>query len=133
MHASRFTSCHNSSVRQLRYILVVYGISLLFWLSTLAYRTYTDREIDRLNKPLFTMQCDGWCALHFVSYTAMGFLAPSYWHVLIAVGFLFELVELGLARVSKYVKYDLVGDTLTNAGGIVLGVFLRNVLARSAV
>lgn len=132
MHASRLTDCHNRSL-QLRYILVVYGISLLFWLSTLAYRTYTDREIDRLNEPLFTMQCDGWCALHFVSYAALGFLAPSYWHVLIVAGFLFELVELGLSLVVKFVKYNLVGDTLTNAGGIVLGVFLRLVLLRSTV
>lgn len=74
-----------------------------------------------------TFECDGWCTLHFISYALMGFLAPSYWYILIILGFLFEFVEMGISRVIQFVDYAVIKDTLINTSGVIFGVFISTV------
>ena len=119
----------NDSHTQGYYIGIVYGISILFWISTIFYRNSVQHgDLTELKTPLFTFTCDGWCVLHFVSYTLMGFLSPKYWFGLMVMGFVFELVEAIVATHVDYVNYQIVKDTIINSAGVVLGVFIRSVV-----
>ena len=72
-----------------------------------------------------------WCMLHFATYTAAGALAPDYWWLLIACGVVFEYVEDYLSSYSQYIDSNVIGDSLVNTGGVVFGMFLRNVAERA--
>jgi len=62
-----------------------------------------------------------------MSYALMGFLAPSYWYILIILGFVFEFVEIGMSRVFKFVNYAVIRDTIINTSGVIFGVFIRTI------
>ena len=79
------------------------------------------------------IQCNGWCILHFLLYLLLGFCAPSYWHVLVVIGVLFEIVEYMLSRIMPRGEFteSLSGryiDIIVNTAGVGVGVFLRCVL-----
>lgn len=117
----------NDKHLQLYFIIAICCISLCFFIATIAYRTYHNQDIRRLKTVYLTLKCNGWCALHFISYALMGFLAPSYWYILIILGFLFEFVEIGISRMFKFVDYAVIRDTLINTSGVIFGVFIRTV------
>ena len=112
-------------------IAAVYGSSLIFWIATVLYREHTQRDITELKKvrfTLFSIDCNGWCILHFLSYALMGLLAPEYWPAVVLIGTLFELVEMFLSKTSRFVEHNVETDTIINATGVLSGVLLRTVL-----
>lgn len=124
---------------QVRHILVVYLLSVFFCLGQFAYRLlrHNHTPLASLSRVYFRspIQCNGWCVLHFALYVLLGFGAPSYWHVLIAIGMVFEVVEEVLSRVMpprSIFAEQLSGrysDILVNTVGVGVGVFARRLFS----
>lgn len=111
--------------RQVGNILVLYAVGVVFWSTVVLYRETLQRDVLPMRQTVLAVpHCDGWCAAHFLHYVALGYAAPDYWAVLILIGFLFELVEVPMMRVTRYVDSKLVPDTLTNSLGVLVGVLL---------
>ena len=132
----------NSEIRQ---ALVIYGVALLLCFAVgirrgpFMYRTAFRRPF----------MCNWWCVSHFVLYTLLGYAAPSYWHALIAIGVLWELIELAVDTFRKrwIMQYPVLAshlkdmseaprgrieDVLVNAAGVAVGVCARRVIERAA-
>jgi hypothetical protein len=108
---------------QIKNILFLYLTSVLFWISLVIYRERESKDINCLRK-LFIPKCNGWCVLHFIHYTFLGFFAPKYWKHLIVIGILFEIAEIYLNNVSKYIDSKLLEDSITNSLGIIFGLVI---------
>ena len=121
----------NKQMHQLKWVALIYAISLLFWGTIVWIRERRRRDVAVLRRRYLTFECNGWCMLHFAAYTAAGALAPDYWWLLIACGVAFEYVEDHLSSYSRYIDSNVIGDTLVNTGGVVFGMFLRHVVERA--
>ena len=64
---------------------------------------------------------------HFLHYIVLGYLAPNYWMLIIMIGILFEVVEIYLNKLSKYIDSKLIEDTITNTLGVIFGVLIYNI------
>ena len=122
-------------MQQVHYVIAIYAISIVFWLSTVIYRERAGKNFEILQQRYVRTECNGWCVLHFASYVLMGYFAPAYWYIVILLGFLFECLEwlIHKMRLAVFVDYALVKDTLTNAAGTILGVFAYVIVHHSHV
>ena len=107
-------------------IIFLYIINLIYWILTVWYREYKEKDISFLKKELIP-NCDGWCMNHIIHYTLLGYFASSYWMYVILIGVIFELIEIPLNKVSKYIDSKLVKDTITNTIGTFLGVSISKI------
>ena len=110
---------------QIKNILFLYLISILFWISLVIYRERKLKDINFL-RMFFFPKCNGWCVLHFIHYTFLSYFAPKYWKQLIVIGILFEFIELILNKYSNYIDSKLLEDSITNSLGVIFGLFLFN-------
>jgi hypothetical protein len=110
---------------QIKNILFLYLISILFWISLVIYRERKLKDINFL-RMFFLPKCNGWCVLHFIHYTFLSYFAPKYWKQLIVIGILFEFIELILNKYSNYIDSKLLEDSITNSLGVIFGLFLFN-------
>jgi uncharacterized protein YacL len=108
---------------QIRNILIIYSIAILYWGSITLYRHIVDEDVEILQKK-YIYRCNGWCISHIINYIILGYLAPKYWYILIFIGFCFELVETSLSRLSKFIKGKIINDTITNSLGVFIGLFI---------
>ena len=108
---------------QIKNILFLYLLSILFWLSLVIYRERKLKDINCL-RICFIPKCNGWCVLHFIHYTLLSYFAPNYWKHLIVIGILFEIAEIYLNNVSKYIDSKLLEDSITNSLGVIFGLLL---------
>ena len=111
---------------QLQWVVLIYVISLLFWGTIVLVREHRGRDVVTLRRRYFTLDCNGWCIMHFMAYTVAGFVAPDYWWLLVACGVVFEYIEEYLESYSRFIDSNVLNDSLVNTGGIILGVFLRH-------
>ena len=109
---------------QIRNILIIYFIAIVYWGSITIYRHIVDKDVEMLKKKYILDKCDGWCVSHIINYIVLAYCAPQYWYVLILIGFCFELVETSLSKISKFVKGKIVNDTITNSLGVFIGLFI---------
>lgn len=108
---------------QLKNILFFVISALIFWILLVIYREKTKHDISFLRK-IFFPNCNGWCTLHFMHYTLLSYFAPDYWKELILMGIVFEILEIYLNNLSKYIDSKLYEDTITNTLGVILGMLL---------
>ena len=104
-------------------IIFLYSINLIYWLLTVFYREFTKNDLLFLKKQ-FIFNCDGWCMNHIIHYTLLGYFAPNYWKHVIFIGIIFELIEIPLNKVSKYIDSKVIKDTIFNSFGILIGKIL---------
>tara|TARA_B100000073_G_scaffold301537_1_gene268534 strand:+ start:5427 stop:5834 length:408 start_codon:yes stop_codon:yes gene_type:complete len=109
---------------QIKNILFLVFSSLIFWISLVIYRERVGKDILFLRRVFSPTRCNGWCFLHFIHYTLLSYFAPDYWFYLILMGIIFELIEIPLNNVSKYIDSKLVEDTITNTLGVIFGMAL---------
>ena len=64
---------------------------------------------------------------HFLHYLILGYCAPRYWLFLIIIGIIFEIIEIPLNKVSKYIDNKLIKDSITNSLGVISGVILYKI------
>lgn len=123
---------------QVVYIVIFYLASVVFGAAQHVYsvRRNNNDEISALSRMYVgsaPFQCNGWSVLHLVLYTCLGFFAPSYWHVLIIIGALFEVFEeVGAkagVRVFEEPPHQRFLDILVNALGVGAGVLVRRLTA----
>ena len=118
--------------KQVRNIIVIYTITVSFWISLVLYREYKKTDVEVLRKGVQFLQSslnlNGWSFLHFINYMLLGFFAPDYWKELIVIGFVFELVEVPLSKVSQFIDSKIVSDTIVNSLGVVAGYGLYQIL-----
>lgn len=113
--------------RQIRNIIILYSISILYWTTLVVYREFSKNDIEILKKNII-FKCNGWCMSHFFHYLLLGYCAPKYWPYIILIGILFEIVvEFPLTTVSKYIDSKLLEDSITNTLGIIIGVILSKI------
>lgn len=121
--------------KQVRNIIVIYAITVSFWISLVLYREYKKEDVDILRKGVDFLQSslnlNGWSLLHFLNYMALGLFAPDYWKELIIIGFTFELVEVPLSKMSKFIDSKIVSDTIVNSLGVFAGVGLYHLVGNS--
>ena len=108
---------------QIRNILIIYSIAIVYWSSLTIYRHVNDKDLEFLKKKYIGERCDGWCISHFINYIVLAYLAPQFWYLLIIIGFCFELFETSLSSLSKYIKGKIIKDTITNSLGVFVGLF----------
>jgi hypothetical protein len=118
--------------KQIRNILVIYSITVSFWISLVLYREYKKTDVEILRKGIQFLQdslnLNGWSLLHFINYMLLGFFAPNYWKELIVIGFIFELVEIPLSKMSQFIDSKIVSDTIVNSVGVLAGYGLFQLL-----
>ena len=121
--------------KQIRNILIIYTITVTFWVSLVLYREFKKQDVEILRKSFEFLQTNlnlnGWSLLHFINYMLLGLFAPHYWKELIVIGFIFELIEIPLGKVSKYIDSKIVSDTIVNSLGVVAGYGLYQILRPS--
>ena len=113
----------NYKNKQIRNIIILYSISVLYWLILVIYREVRQKDIKILRNNII-LNCNGWCMSHFIHYLILGYCAPKYWIHLIFIGILFEIIEIPLNNISKFIDSKLISDTITNSLGIIIGVLL---------
>lgn len=112
--------------REQKNIIVLFGISIVFWLSLVFYREYHKKDVKMMRQNILG-SCNGWCFGHFIHYTLLSYCAPSYWVELIIIGFIFELIEVPLNSLSKYIDSKIYEDTITNTLGVLTGILLYKI------
>ena len=109
---------------QVENIIIVYIIVIIFWLLTVIWREYNDKDIELYRKIIF-MDLNGWSLLHFINYLFLGYLAPDYMLQVIGIGIIFELMEIPLGMfVSKYIDSKVFMDTVVNTIGTITGYLI---------
>jgi hypothetical protein len=108
---------------QVKNILFFVTSGLTIWILLVIYREKTSHDISFLRK-IFFPNCNGWCMLHFMHYTFLSYFAPNYWKELIFMGIIFEVAEIYMNNLSKYIDSKLLEDTITNSLGIIFGKIL---------
>lgn len=116
----------NIKNRELRNIIILYGIAILYWITLVIYREITKKDINILRKNII-LNCNGWCMSHFLHYLILGYCAPRYWLFLIIIGIIFEIIEIPLNKASKYIDSKLIKDSITNSLGVISGVILYKI------
>jgi len=109
--------------REIRNIIIVYGIGLIYWISLVLYREFTNKDIDFLRINRF-LNCNGWCISHFFHYIVLGYCAPNYWIYIIFIGIIFECIEFGLNNISPFIDSKIIEDTIINTIGVLFGIGL---------
>jgi uncharacterized protein YacL len=112
--------------REISNIIIIFTIGVLYWLLLVLYREINKKDISILRKNII-FKCNGWCISHFIHYMILGFLAPNYWMLIIMIGIFFEVVEIYLNKLSKYIDSKLFIDTITNTLGVIFGVLIYNI------
>lgn len=119
---------------QVRHALLIYLVSIVLNVGYYAYRRFhqQSRQMNLLTRVYVQspLPCNGWCVLHFTLYLLLGFVAPSYWHILILIGILFEVLEHVLSKrvPNSHLSEPLTGrlhDIVVNALGVGAGIVLR--------
>jgi hypothetical protein len=113
--------------QELKNMIIIYFLGLLYATILVIYRLYYNTEIKMLKKEIF-YKCNSWCIVHFIHYIVLAFFAPSYWWLLIIIGFLFEIFEWFLSILTIHIDYKIIADTLTNALGVFVGLGLRKII-----
>lgn len=109
---------------QIKYAIIIYLLTLIFWITLVCYREYNNTDIYFLRDVYY--DCDGWCLLHFFNYILLGFFAPDYWKEILFIAVAYEFVEMILNKtVSKYIDAKLVSDTIINTTGLFVGIGLH--------
>ena len=108
--------------RQLKNVLIINIIVILYWISTLIYRQLNKEDIEILHKNIVGT-CNGWCVSHFIHYLFLGYFAPKYLPFMILQGILFELLEK-LFSFHEYIDSNIIKDTLINTIGLFVGLIL---------
>ena len=103
-----------------------YNNYIYYWLLLVLYREINKTDINILRNNII-FKCNGWCVSHFIHYMVLGFLAPNYWMFIIMIGILFEIIEIPLNTLSKYIDSKLLEDTITNTLGVIVGVLFHNI------
>ena len=111
--------------RQLKNILIINIVVLLYWISTLVYRELNKKDIEILRKNII-YTCNGWCVSHFIHYLFLGYFAPKYLPYMIIQGVLFELLEK-LFSFHEYIESNIIKDTLVNILGLSVGLLFFNI------
>ena len=114
--------------RQSKNAMLIYGLGLIYWITLVLYREITQQDIHVLRKNMITINkstCNGWCVSHFIHYLLLGYFAPKYWLYFILIGLLFEIMEIPLNHVSKYIDSKIIEDTVTNSMGVITGLCLH--------
>lgn len=111
--------------REINNIIIIFAIGVLYWLLLVLYREIKKQDISILRKNII-FKCNGWCISHLIHYMVLGFLAPNYWMLIIMIGIFFEVLEIYLNKLSKYIDSKLVEDTITNTFGVIIGVLIYN-------
>jgi len=109
--------------RQTKNIVILYLISITFWLSLVIYRECYKKDIKILRNDVIS-GCNGWCIGHFIHYLFLGYCAPDYWKELILIGIAFEIIEIPLNNMSRYIDSKLIEDTITNSLGVIAGYII---------
>ena len=112
--------------REISNIIIIFTIGVSYWLLLVLYREINKKDINILRNNII-FKCNGWCMSHFIHYMVLGFLAPNYWMFIIMIGILFEVVEIYLNKLSKYIDSKLFEDTITNTLGVIIGVLIYNI------
>ena len=113
--------------RQLKNAIIIFGAGISYWLSLVFYREYNKRDVIILRKNII-FKCNGWCVSHFVHYLLLGYFSPKYYRQIIVTGIVFEIIEIPLNRLSKYIDSKLVEDSVTNTMGILTGLLLSKII-----
>ena len=113
--------------KQVRNIIVIYTITILFWISLVLYRECQKKDVTILRRSVqfLNLNLNGWSLLHFINYMFLGFFAPDYWKELIVIGFLFELAEIPLSEMSQFIDSKIFSDTIVNSLGVLAGYGLK--------
>ena len=111
----------NLDDREIRNIIIIFSIGISYWITLVIYRELTQKDIKILRKNII-FKCNGWCLSHFFHYLILGYLAPTYWKELICIGIIFEIIEIPMNKMSKYIDSKLIEDSLTNSLGIIIGL-----------
>ena len=111
--------------KQLKNLIKIYIISFFLVVVTLVYRHVSDTELNILRINIKGLNnCNLWCVSHIILYIILGYFAPTYWHVSILLGVLWELFEKMLEnnRIKniKSKPYDIV----RNIAGLGIGIVL---------
>lgn len=111
--------------KQVRNIIVIYTITVTFWISLVLYREFKKSDVAILRHGIqflnTNLNLNGWSLLHFINYMMLGFFAPDYWKQLIIIGFIFELMEVPLSQMSQFIDSKIVSDTIVNSAGVLAG------------
>lgn len=107
-------------------IVLLYLLSIIGWLSLVVYREITQKNIEILNKKIIG-DCDFWCIGHFIHYILLTYFAHNFWWILIIIGYIFEIFELYLNNLTKYIKGKIIKDTITNSLGVLVGYILYQI------
>jgi hypothetical protein len=117
------------SKRQINNIIIVYLIGIIFSLILVIYREIINHDIDFLQSNII-YKCNSWCIGHFIHYLVLGYLAPNYLLLLIFCGFIFELIEIPLNKLTRYIDSKIIHDTFVNTLGVILGYFLFKIFPK---
>jgi len=101
----------------------LYVIGLVFWVTIVLIREKQGKDNTFMRRQTLPC-CNNWCISHFLHYFALGYLAPSYWKLALALGILFEVAEIPLSFFSQYVDSKPLADPITNSVGLYFGVLL---------
>ena len=113
----------NLKDREIRNIIIIFSISILYQITLVIYRELTKKDIKILRENVI-FKCNGWCISHFFHYLILGYIAPTYWKELILIGIIFEIIEIPMNKISKYIDSKLIEDSITNSLGIIIGIVL---------
>ena len=64
---------------------------------------------------------------HFFHYLLLGYCAPKYWLYIILISILFEIIEIPLNTLSKYIDSKLIEDSIINILGVIIGIILYKI------
>ena len=120
---------NKDSRRQISNAIIVYLIGLLGWIILVCYREIKKSDINFLRSNII-WHCNGWCIGHFIHYLILGYLAPNYIWMLALIGFMFELIEIPLNNISKYIDGKLIQDTFVNIIGLIFGYLLFKIFPK---
>jgi len=115
---------------QIKSIIVIYIISIIFWISLVVYREYNNIDVEILRYPLITYRdrnFNGWGLLHFLSYISIGYYAKLYWKWPAIIGVMFEGIEYILNKTtSRFIDSKPIEDSIANLSGLFIGYKLSN-------
>jgi hypothetical protein len=109
--------------RQIKNIIIIFSIGLLYWILLVLYREIRNSDIGFLRINLF-LNCNGWCISHFLQYLLLGYCAPKYWKYIILIGICYEVIEIPLNKISRFIDSKLIQDSFVNTLGVLCGVRL---------
>ena len=114
---------------ELKYLVIIYGITGLFVFSTVLIREFYDENFSneyRFNKKIFkNLNCDLWCISHFIMYVLLGYLSPKYWMVSFILSILWEYSEEYMEKHDIKIISNFRNDIYTNTTGLIIGLMLN--------